>query len=243
MGLPTASLFFHRFPLPPKLLFHNQIPTPSNTKSPQSKLKKQDALPPKTTTTTTKISLSPLHPHTYNLSLSLSMCLISLCICDWTLCLYTFRAWYSNDQAPQQTNQPHKQRDKSSPKTLCNVDSLSQPSDVGDQIVLFTGTEGSYGRMQRPQQSHAHADLLLLLPLLSCKHRKAAFSGMAVTQPQPPLTTARLWNVLLGEAYWTWTFRASEYGLESIGDNYSGGAEFAEGPRESICSANSEWEV
>jgi hypothetical protein len=96
--------------------------------------------------------------------------------------------------------------------------------------------------MQRPQQSHAHADLLLLLPLLSCKHRKAAFSGMAVTQPQPPLTTARLWNVLLGEAYWTWTFRASEYGLESSGDDYSGGAEFAEGPLESICSANSEWE-
>jgi hypothetical protein len=69
MGLPTASLFFYRFPLPPKLLFPQSDPNTHKHKKASKQLKKQDALPPKTTTTT-KISLSPLHPHTYNLYVS-----------------------------------------------------------------------------------------------------------------------------------------------------------------------------
>ncbi|CAK9859121.1 unnamed protein product [Sphagnum jensenii] len=159
------------------------------------------------------------------------MCLISLCICDWTLSvpfqgLIQQRPGTTADEPTPQA----KGLEFSENALQCRFFIANKRCRRPNSAIYRH--RSSDGRMQRPQQSHAHADLLLLLPLLSCKHRKAAFSGMAVTQPQPPLTTARLWNVLLGEAYWTWTFRASEYGLESSGDDYSGGAEFAEGPRE-----------
>ncbi len=170
------------------------------------------------------------------------MCLVCLCICDWTLSvpfqgLIQQRSGTTADEPTPQAKGLEFSENALQCRFFIGNKRCRRPNSA------IYRHRSSDGRMQRPRQSHAHADLLLLLPLLSCKHRKAAFSGMAVTQPQPPLTTARLWNVLLGEAYWTWTFRASEYGLESSGDDYSGGAEFAEGPRESTCSANSEWEV